>query len=80
MPDKKLRPDLKCKIIRWNVDTRIKKLKECIYDAILLSYAGIKYLHLEDEISETFSTQDIIPSVGQGIIALQCREDDEEII
>ena len=51
-----------------------------MYDAIILSYAGVKYLELENEISETFSTEEIIPSAGQGIIALQCREDDLEII
>ena len=49
---KKIRPDFICKLIRGNVDTRIKKLKEGLYDAIILSYAGIKYLKLESEISE----------------------------
>ena len=77
---KKIKPGIKCKIIRGNVDTRIKKLKEGIYDAIILSYAGIKYLKLEKEISEIFSVQEIIPSAGQGIIALQCRKNDNEII
>ncbi|WP_440681446.1 hydroxymethylbilane synthase [Candidatus Pelagibacter sp. HIMB1623] len=77
---KKLRSDVNCKLIRGNVDTRVKKLKEGIYDAIVLSYAGIKYLNLDSEISEIFSTDQIIPSAGQGIIALQCREDDNDII
>ncbi len=77
---KKIRPDVNCKIIRGNIDTRVNKLKEGQYDAIVLSLAGIKYLKLENEISETFSTTEIIPSAGQGIIALQCREDDQEII
>ncbi len=77
---KKIRPDVQCKLIRGNVDTRIQKLKNGLYDAIILSYAGIKYLQLENEIAETFTTKEIIPSVGQGIIALQCREDDKEII
>ena len=77
---KKLRSDLTCKIIRGNVDTRIKKLKDGNYDAIILSYAGIKNLNLENEIAEIFSAQEIIPSAGQGIIALQCRDADEEII
>ena len=75
---KKIRPDIKCKLIRGNVDTRIKKLKEGIYDAIILSYAGIKYLNYENEISEIFSAEEIIPSVGQGIIALQCRDEDKD--
>jgi len=77
---KKLRSDLTCKIIRGNVDTRIKKLKNGDYDAIILSYAGIKNLNLENEIAEVFSVQEIIPSAGQGIIALQCRDMDEDII
>ena len=77
---KKIRSDLECKIIRGNVDTRIKKLKDGEYDAIILSYAGIKFLNLDNEISEIFSPEQVIPSAGQGIIALQCREGDEEII
>ena len=77
---KQIRPDVKCKLIRGNVDTRIKKLKEGQYDAIILSLAGIKYLQFENEITEIFTTEEVIPSAGQGIIALQCRENDKEII
>ena len=77
---KKIRSDLNCKLIRGNVDTRIKKLKEGLYDGIILSYAGIKSLMIENEISEIFSTQKIIPSAGQGIISLQCRQEDGDII
>ena len=76
---KRIRKDLNFKLIRGNVDTRIKKLKEGIYDAIILSYAGIKYLNYENEISEIFSAEEIIPSVGQGIIALQSRNEDKDI-
>ena len=77
---KKIRPDLDCKLIRGNVDTRIKKLNDGLYDAIILSYAGIKSLSIEDKITEIFSTQEIIPSAGQGIISLQCQNDDKDII
>ena len=77
---KKMRPDIVCKLIRGNIDTRIKKLKEGKYDAIVLSYAGIKCLNLDNEISEIFSIDKIIPSAGQGIIALQSREKDNKII
>ena len=77
---KKMRPDIVCKLIRGNIDTRIKKLKEGTYDAIVLSYAGVKCLNLDNEISEIFSIDKIIPSAGQGIIALQCREKDNKII
>ena len=76
----KIRSDLNCKLIRGNVDTRIKKLNDGLFDAIMLSYAGIKSLLIEDKITEIFSTQEIIPSAGQGIISLQCRNDDEDII
>ena len=77
---KKIRNDFQCKLIRGNVDTRIKKLNDGLYDAIILSCAGMKSLKVEDKITEIFSTQELIPSAGQGIIALQCRKDDNEII
>ena len=77
---KKIRSDINCKLIRGNVDTRIQKLKDGIFDAIVLSYAGVKYLEFENEISEIFSVEELIPSAGQGIIALQSRDDDREII
>ena len=76
---KKIRSDIQCKLIRGNVDTRLKKLKDGLYDAIILSYAGIKSLEFDSEISEVFPPEKIIPSAGQGIIALQCREQDEKI-
>ena len=77
---KNIRKDLKYKLIRGNIDTRIKKLNEGFYDAIILSYAGIQSLKMGDQISEIFSIKDIIPSAGQGVISLQCREDDDKII
>ncbi len=77
---KDMRSDISCKLIRGNVDTRIKKLKSGKYDAIILSGAGIISLNLQNEITQTFSTKEFIPSAGQGIVALQCRKDDEEII
>jgi hydroxymethylbilane synthase len=77
---KKIRNDLDCKLIRGNVDTRIRKLNENLYDAIILSYAGIDSLGLNQNISQTFSTSEIIPCAGQGVIALQCRNSDEELI
>ena len=77
---KRIRNDLKYKLIRGNVDTRIKKLNENLFDAIILSYAGIKSLNLTNNISQIFSTSEIIPSAGQGVIALQCRKNDDNII
>ena len=77
---KKIREDINYKLIRGNVDTRIKKLKDNLYDAIILSYAGIQSLNLNENISQTFSTSEIIPSAGQGVVALQSRENDQELI
>ena len=77
---KKIREDLNCKLIRGNVDTRIKKLNDNLYDAIILSSAGINSLGLDQKISQTFSTVDIIPSAGQGVIAIQCRKNDKDLI
>jgi len=77
---KKIRQDLNCKLIRGNVDTRIKKLNDNLYDAIILSYAGVQSLNLDEKISQVFSTSEIIPSVGQGVVALQCRKSDENLI
>ena len=77
---KNIKEDLICKLIRGNIDTRIKKLNENLYDAIILSYAGVKSLGLEKNISQIFSTSEIIPSAGQGVIALQCRKNDQELI
>ena len=77
---KRIRNDLKYKLIRGNVDTRIKKLNEKNFDAIILSFAGLHSLKLDQNITQIFSTSEIIPSAGQGTIALQCRENDEEII
>ena len=77
---KKIRNDLDCKLIRGNIDTRIKKLNENLYDAIILSYAGVDSLGLNQIISQTFSTSEIIPCAGQGVVALQCRNNDEDLI
>ena len=74
------RSDLKYKLIRGNVDTRLRKLDEKIYDGIILAYAGIKFLGFENKVSQIFSTSEIVPSAGQGIIALQCRENDQDTI
>jgi len=76
---KNIRSDLSYKLIRGNVDTRIKKLENGYYDAIILSKAGIDALSLNHKITQEFSTDELIPCAGQGIIAIQCRSDDVEI-
>jgi hydroxymethylbilane synthase len=77
---KRLKENISCKLIRGNVDTRIRKLKEGLYDAIILSLAGVQSLELEKEITQIFLTDEIIPSAGQGIICAQCRENNFSII
>ena len=77
---KRIRKDLNCKLIRGNIETRIKKLNNDFYDAIILSLAGINSLELTKKISQTFSTSEIIPCAGQGVIALQCGKKDENLI
>ena len=76
---KKKRSDLNYRLIRGNVDTRIKKLEDGEYDAIILSKAGIDALELNHKISQEFSVEELIPCAGQGIIAVQCRDSDEEM-
>ena len=63
--------------IRGNVDTRIKKLEDKEFDAIILAAAGVKSLNLKNKISLFFKTSEILPAVGQGIVALQCRKNDK---
>lgn len=72
-----LRPDLKVSDLRGNVDTRLRKLDEGQYDAIILACAGLQRLGLGERISETLQMPDWLPASTQGIIGLQCREDDE---
>jgi hydroxymethylbilane synthase len=77
---KLINKDILIKNIRGNVDTRIQKLKDGLYDGIVLALAGIKILKLEENIKHIFSAEEMIPAVGQGIIAVQCRRDDLNII
>ena len=70
----------KYKNIRGNIDTRISKVKEGKYDGTILALAGIQTLKLENEIKKIYSTEEIIPAAGQGIIAVQCRKDNIDII
>jgi len=77
---KKKRSDLNYKLIRGNVDTRIKKLENGEYDGIILSKAGVEALGQQNKITEEFSLDELIPCAGQGIIAIQCRKEDNDLI
>ncbi len=72
---KKRRRDLRVEILRGNVDTRLRKLKEGLYDAIVLAYAGVKRMGFSGEISQVL--EDFIPAVGQGSLAIETRAEDE---
>ena len=75
----KLRPDIKIKLIRGNVETRIRKVKEGKFDATLLAMAGLKRLDIRDNITP-LEISNFVPAVGQGAIAIIARQNDEEII
>ncbi len=74
-----LRPDLDIRPLRGNVDTRLRKLDEGHYDAIVLAAAGLVRLGLEHRIVERIPTDVLIPAIGQGVIAIETRADDEEV-
>jgi hydroxymethylbilane synthase len=76
---KKINKDISVVNLRGNIDTRIKKVEEKKLDAIILATAGVKSLNLENKISLTFETNEMLPAVGQGIIAVQCRKKDNFI-
>ena len=73
------RADLEILELHGNVDTRIRKMRNGEFDVIVLAYAGLARLGLERHVSEVISTDVMLPAVGQGALAIQCREVDEEI-
>lgn len=74
-----LRKDVKVKAIRGNIHTRLKKMDEGEYDAIILAYAGLKRVGLENRVTQKFEADEFMPAPGQGILCVQCREKDEKI-
>jgi hydroxymethylbilane synthase len=75
-----LRPDLEVVGIRGNVDTRLRKLDEGEYDAIVLAAAGLERLGWGDRIKERLSPPRMLAAPGQGALGIECREDDGEAI
>ena len=76
-----LRPDLDVQWIRGNIDTRLAKLHAGDFDAIILAAAGLKRMGWSDDIvTEFMNTEDCLPAIGQGALAIECREDDEELL
>jgi hydroxymethylbilane synthase len=75
-----IRPDLEVSHIRGNVETRLKKLNDGHYDAIILARAGLFRLGLEKSITEILPIDDFLPAPGQGALAVQVRSDDTDVI
>jgi hydroxymethylbilane synthase len=74
------RPDIVVEPLRGNVQTRLRKLDEGQYDAIILAAAGLKRLGLADRITSILTTEECLPAVGQGALAIECRADREDVL
>lgn len=74
------RPDLDIYVLRGNVQTRLKKLETENFDAIVLAQAGLKRLELDHLITQVFTPETMLPAVGQGALAIECRQDDKEML
>lgn len=74
----KIRPDLRCAVLRGNMDTRLERIKSGDFDSTILAAAGFERLYgkLDSDICHTISESEMIPSVGQGVIALEIRKGD----
>jgi hydroxymethylbilane synthase len=77
---RRLRPDLTYVEIRGNVDTRIGKVRDGQYDAVVLAMAGLSRLGRADEVTEEFTPDQILPSPGQGALAVECQAADESVV
>ncbi|CAK8721178.1 MAG: hydroxymethylbilane synthase [Candidatus Electronema aureum] len=75
-----LRPDLEIKDLRGNLDTRLKKLDEGVYDAIILAGAGLNRLGMQNRITALFSPEQMLPAIGQGALGIELREADSELL
>jgi hydroxymethylbilane synthase len=73
-------PLLKIKLLRGNVNTRVRKLDEGLYDAMILAAAGLKRLELGHRISSALAPGDFLPAVGQGALGLECCSDRADVI
>ena len=73
------RPDLTIRDLRGNVDTRLRKLDEGLYDAVILAAAGLERLGHGDRIKAIIPSDVCLPAVGQGALAIECRADDAEV-
>lgn len=75
-----LRPDLEIEPLRGNVNTRLAKLDGGEFDAIVLAAAGLERLGLADRISQQFTPGEMLPAAAQGVVGIECRSDNLELI
>jgi len=75
-----LRPDVEVVSIRGNVDTRLRKVADGEYDAVVLAAAGLDRLGLMARATQVFTVRELLPAAGQGVLAIQCRSDDTELV
>lgn len=75
-----LRPDLNFIDLRGNVDSRLKKLESGVYQALVLAEAGLARLGFADKISQIFPPEMLVPAAGQGVLGLECREGEENLL
>ncbi len=75
-----LKPKAKFSDFRGNLDTRLKKLEDGEVDAIILAAAGISRFGWQDKITEYFKIDDLTPAAGQGLLAIECREEDVDFL
>ena len=75
-----LRPDLRIEPLRGNLDTRLRKLDEGHYDAIVLAAAGLTRLGLASRIVQRFASEQMLPAAGQGALAIEARRGDEALL
>lgn len=76
----RLRPDLRIENLRGNLDTRLRKLDEGQYDAIVLAAAGLRRLGWAERITAVLSPAECLPAVGQGVLAIEARAADAEVL
>ena len=77
---KRVRPDLQYVPLRGNVDTRLRRCEEGTVDAIVLAFAGLRRLGLEARVTEVLEPEILLPAVGQGALAIECRAADQQTL
>src|SRR3990170_2991182 len=77
---RRLRKDLVIEPLRGNLDTRLRKLDEGQYDAVVVAQAGLKRMGWADRATQVFSVEEMLPAIGQGALAIEARADDKELL